>query len=153
MQTEKIQKYRGANLGRIAISSVNLSIVYYFKVNDSLMGILGLLHFLFSILWYTIIEFEILIERNYAIASFIPATLDVTAVTSYCALTGNIHSFLVSAYVGLTAIPSVGEKRLYGLYTFSCLVLDIDLQQRQINYASAGHHSFNTTKNNQMIFA
>lgn len=106
-------------MGRVATGLLNLFLVYYFNLSDTYLFTIGISHLAFSIFWLFIIESEILIEKNHVIPSFIPATLDVTVVTCYCFLTGNIYSFLISTYVGLTAVSSVGENRIYGWYALT----------------------------------
>ncbi len=114
---KNIEKYTLVNTGRIMISLVFLMLVFYFKLKYPVIYYGCILHLVFSVIWFVIIQFDIFIEENHNFSGYVPCTLDVVVSTAFILITGNIYSPLVIAYVIITALTSVVIHKYVSIYT------------------------------------
>ena len=110
-----IEKYRITNLSRILIAVLDLILILLGNVEYNFFIFVAIIHLIFSMIWFFMIESELLIEKDHKWSGYFPAIIDITAATSIIQLTGNIHSYLVSGYYIVTAIGSMHSEKHFGL--------------------------------------
>jgi len=108
------QKYTLVNVLRIVISCISVSVGIYYDLNVVRIGF-GI-HFCLSVLWFVLIQFDLLIERDFIWAGFLPLTLDVFFVTYFVYFSGNSGSFAVLIYVIISALSSLEPRFNYGMF-------------------------------------
>lgn len=116
MKFIKTENYRLVNIGRVLFSMSNIGILYIFQFTYVYLYIVGFFHFFFSVLWLILIELEFVIEQKHTLPALIPSSMDISAITFFSYMTGNLHSVLPIGYIALTAVSSVNSKRLYGIF-------------------------------------
>lgn len=118
------EKFRLLNSMRIALSLFFLVLALRESHPNFLYFIVA--HLVFSLVWILFVEMDRLPRGRWI--GYIPATLDIGAVTVALLLTGHARSPLVAGYFGLVAISSTLQNRTFGLYV-ACLSV--------ISYAAA----------------
>ncbi|MBM9591778.1 GGDEF domain-containing protein [Leptospira sp. 201903075] len=89
-------------------------VFYYFHL--PWIVIIGSIHLLFSVLWFALIEIEILVEKNHWWSGYVPASFDLIWLTVLAYGTGHITSFFILGYLGSIALSSMSLDRNYGIY-------------------------------------
>ncbi|MCU0824461.1 MAG: GGDEF domain-containing protein [Leptospira sp.] len=110
----KSEKFQSANLARILYTLVMVLVFYSFDL-PWIVGI-GAVHLLFSVVWYLLIEFDILIESNVWWSGYVPVSFDLIWLTVLAYGTGHITSFFILGYIGSIALSSMSKERNYGAF-------------------------------------
>ena len=108
------EKYRPANVARIVYNLVFFAVFVYFKL--TVVYPLSVLHLVFAVSWITLIELEILIEKEHWWSGYIPATADLLWISVMVYVTGNISSFVIIGYFISISLSSMTDSRNYGIY-------------------------------------
>jgi diguanylate cyclase (GGDEF)-like protein len=90
-------------------------LVFYSFYLPWIVGI-GAVHLLFSVVWYLLIEFDILIESNVWWSGYVPVSFDLIWLTVLAYGTGHITSFFILGYIGSIALSSMSKERNYGAF-------------------------------------
>lgn len=110
----KSDKFRTANLARCVYSIVMILVFSRFDL-PWIIGI-GLVHFLFALVWLILIEYEFLDESLLWWSGYLPATFDLIWLTVLAYGTGHVTSFFILGYLGSIALSSMSIDRNYGAY-------------------------------------
>ncbi|WP_332461302.1 GGDEF domain-containing protein [Leptospira chreensis] len=108
------EKFQTANLARCVYTLIMVLVFYYFHL--PWIVIIGSIHLLFSVLWFALIEIEILVEKNHWWSGYVPASFDLIWLTVLAYGTGHITSFFILGYLGSIALSSMSLDRNYGIY-------------------------------------
>ncbi|WP_208720621.1 GGDEF domain-containing protein [Leptospira jelokensis] len=112
--TSETEKFQTANLARCIYTLIMVLIFYSFQL-PWIVGI-GLVHLFFSSVWFLLIHFDILIEKDVWWSGYVPATFDLIWLTVLAYGTGHITSFFILGYLGSIALSSMSLDRNYGIY-------------------------------------
>ncbi|XDD47627.1 GGDEF domain-containing protein [Leptospira sp. WS39.C2] len=110
----KSEKFQTANLARCTYTLLMVLVFYNFQL--PWIVVIGSVHLTFSIVWFLLIQFDILIEKNLWWSGYVPATFDLIWLTVLAYGTGNITSFFILGYLGSIALSSMSIDRNYGIY-------------------------------------
>ncbi|WP_246837591.1 GGDEF domain-containing protein [Leptospira bouyouniensis] len=112
--SKSTEKFQTANLARCLYTLIMVLVFYHFQL--PWIVTIGSVHLLFSITWYLLIHFEILVEKELWWSGYIPATFDLIWLTVLAYGTGHITSFFILGYLGSIALSSMSLDRNYGTY-------------------------------------
>ncbi|XDD43806.1 GGDEF domain-containing protein [Leptospira sp. WS60.C2] len=108
------EKFQTANLARCIYTLAMVIIFYIFQ--QPWIVFVGSIHLVFSISWFLLIEYDILIEKELWWSGYVPATFDLIWLTVLAYGTGHITSFFILGYLGSIALSSMTLDRNYGKY-------------------------------------
>lgn len=129
----RIEKFRPANVGRIFVSGVVIIVLYAYQINHFIFQTISFTHFLFSLIWFLVIESELIIEKKSKYFSFTPLFLDMMLGTILMYLTGNIFSYFAIGYIVLTAISSISPRKEFGFVAIFLSILFFSLMGLSAN--------------------
>lgn len=108
------QKYTLTNLLRIVISCVSLIVGFYYDLK--IIQYCFAVHFFLASLWFVLIQFDILLEKNHIWSGFLPLSLDIVFVTAFVLFSGSSGSFAILVYVLISALSSLEARFNYGMF-------------------------------------
>ncbi|MCW7462165.1 GGDEF domain-containing protein [Leptospira limi] len=108
------EKFQTANLARCIYTLVMVLVFYHFQL--PWIVVIGSVHLVFSVIWFLLIHFDILVEKDVWWSGYVPATFDLIWLTVLAYGTGHITSFFILGYLGSIALSSMSLDRNYGVY-------------------------------------
>jgi hypothetical protein len=120
------EKFTFVNLVRVGISFTYWSIANLLNY-DHVIILLVSLHLFLSILWFVLIQWEVLIENNLKLSGFIPCTIDIFFISISNLSSGNSTSPFAFSYFYTTVLVSLSENKILHIYSLVLVVFAFSL--------------------------
>jgi signal transduction histidine kinase len=112
---EKNKDFDIVNFIRILISLTSTYIAFLYEYD--FFRISCLLFLFFSILWFFIYKFNLILESKYPYIALLPTFLDIILVSIYMYFSGTYFSIAITGFIYATAVCSTNLKIPQGLFS------------------------------------